>query len=81
MFKIYITLDIEIQKKLEKAYQNLCFSKSSCKKILLEILLVLIKILLYKYNNIVNSNGQLIFLGEFKYDYMAVILYKNRRLV
>ncbi len=82
--KIYSTLDIEMQKKLEKAYQNpnnfpnLVAKKDSSGNIIGANK----KILLYKYNNIINSNGQLIIpRGEFKYDsYGNLILYKNRRL-
>ncbi len=83
--KIYSTIDIEMQKKLEEAYQNpnnfpsLVARKDSAGNIIGANK----KILLYSYNNLVNSNGQLIIpKSDFGYDSSGnLILHKNKRLL
>ncbi|HHY91016.1 MAG TPA: transglycosylase, partial [Clostridiales bacterium] len=82
--KIYSTIDMEMQKKLEAAYQNsnnfpnLVARKDSAGNIIGANK----KILLYSYNNLVNSNGQLVIpKGDFEYDASGnLILHKNKRL-
>ncbi|QXM06304.1 penicillin-binding protein 1A [Crassaminicella indica] len=82
--RIYSTMDLRIQKILEKEYEdNKNFPGLVARKDYHgNILSKNKKVLLYKYNNIINNQGQLIIPKEdYKYDQEGnLILFKGRRL-
>lgn len=82
--KIYTTIDIDLQKKLENTYDKLY---DSMPKVSVRfnpngnVITPDNRILLYKYENLVNDAGQLIIPdGDYKYDEWGnLVIFKDRR--
>ncbi|SCZ81326.1 transglycosylase domain-containing protein [Acidaminobacter hydrogenoformans] len=82
--KIYTTIDIDLQKKLENTYDKLY---DSMPKVAVRfnpngnVITPDNRILLYKYENLVNEAGQLVIPdGDYKYDEWGnLVIFKDRR--